>query len=67
VPCEEVKKVRILWASVEGGSWVEVGSWAGVLDLRVQIQAEVLETILKDREYGFAMVSLSAGRSREWC
>jgi hypothetical protein len=44
---------------------VEEGSWAGVLDLRVQIQAEVLETILKDREHGFAVASLSAGRSRE--
>jgi hypothetical protein len=54
-----VKKVQTLWASVEEGSWV------GVLDLRVQIQAEDLETILKDRENGFAVASLSVGRSRE--
>jgi hypothetical protein len=54
-----VKKVQTLWASVEEGSW------AGVLDLRVQIQVEVLEMILKDRENGFAVASLSVGRLRE--
>lgn len=58
-PCEEVKRVQILWASVEEGSWVEV------LDLRVQIQAEVHEMILEDREHAFAVVSLSEGRLRE--
>jgi len=58
-PCEEVKKVQILWALVEEESWAEV------LDLRVQIQAEVLETIWKDRKHGFAVASLSVERLKE--
>lgn len=41
------------------------GLRAGALDLKVQIQVEVLETILKDHEDGLAVVSASMEMMKE--